>query len=186
LTQAIARAEDKLVFSTPEQLGDRLFDMILGTAAGAAGGLVGGKAIEWFAGRWATRAGAEGVGAKGLGKDYVDILSPEAKQHILYGDKPGSGGHMWPGQEGKTVFPESWSGDKIVDAVGDITTSPSTKWYAQTVTGGAYTAKGDAAKWVAYETRDGVRMRVVYQPATGKVVTAFPDDAPIPPYKPIK
>jgi len=125
-------------------------------------------------------------GAKGLGKDYVDILSPEAKQHILYGDKPGSGGHMWPGQEGKTVFPESWSGDKIVDAVGDITTSPSTKWYAQTGTGGAYTAKGDAAKWVAYETRDGVRMRVVYQPATGKVVTAFPDDAPIPPYKPIK
>lgn len=62
--QAIGRAEDKLVFSTPEQLGDRLFDMTLGTAAGAAGGLVGGKAIEWFAGRWATRAGAEGVGAK--------------------------------------------------------------------------------------------------------------------------
>ncbi|WP_261991215.1 filamentous hemagglutinin N-terminal domain-containing protein [Pseudomonas sp. SC3(2021)] len=125
-------------------------------------------------------------GAKGLGKDYVDILSPEAKQHILYGDKPGSGGHMWPGQEGKTVFPKSWSGDKIVDAIGDITTSPSTKWYAQTGTGGAYTAKGDAAKWVAYETRDGVRVRVVYQPATGKVITAFPDDAPIPPYKPIK
>ena len=126
------------------------------------------------------------AGAKGLGKDYVDILSPEAKQHILYGDKPGSGGHMWPGQEGKTVFPESWSGDKIVDAIGDITTSPSTKWYAQTGTGGAYTAKGDAAKWVAYETRDGVRVRVVYQPATGKVITAFPDDAPIPPYKTIK
>ncbi|AMW86571.1 Putative large exoprotein involved in heme utilization or adhesion of ShlA/HecA/FhaA family [Pseudomonas yamanorum] len=62
--QAIGRGEDKLVFSTPEQLGDRLFDMTLGTAAGAAGGLVGGKAIEWFAGRWATRAGAEGVGAK--------------------------------------------------------------------------------------------------------------------------
>ncbi|WP_248768979.1 hypothetical protein [Pseudomonas sp. MWU12-2345] len=52
--------------------------------------------------------------------------------------------------------------------------------------GGTYTAKGDAAKWVAYETRDGVRMRVVYQPATGKVVTAFSDDAPIPPCKPIK
>lgn len=125
-------------------------------------------------------------GPKGLAKDYVDILSPEAKQHILYGDMPGSGGHMWPGQEGKTGFPESWSGDKIVDAVGDITTSPSTEWYAQTGTGGAYTAKGDAAKWVAYETRDGVRMRVVYQPATGKVVTTFPDDAPIPPCKPIK
>lgn len=125
-------------------------------------------------------------GAKATGKDYVDILSPEAKKHILYGDKPGSGGHMWPGQPGKTVFPQSWSADKIVHEVGDIATSPNTKWYAQTGTGGIYTSKGDPAKWVAYEVRDGVRMRVVYQPATGKVVTAFPDNAPIPPYKPIK
>lgn len=45
---------------------------------------------------------------------------------------------MWPGQEGKTVFPGSWSGDKIVDAVGDIATSPSTKWYAQIGIGGDY------------------------------------------------
>nr|WP_288500145.1 DUF637 domain-containing protein [uncultured Pseudomonas sp.] len=126
------------------------------------------------------------LGAKATGKDYVDILSPEAKKHILYGDKPGSGGHMWPGQPGKTVFPQSWSADKIVHEVGDIATSPNTKWYAQTGTGGIYTSKGDPAKWVAYEVRDGVRMRVVYQPATGKVVTAFPDNAPIPPYKPIK
>ncbi|TDN42516.1 EndoU domain-containing protein, partial [Azoarcus indigens] len=125
-------------------------------------------------------------GAKATGKDYVDILSPEAKKHILYGDKPGSGGHMWPGQPGKTAFPQSWSADKIVHEVGDIATSPNTKWYAQTGTGGAYTSKGDPAKWVAYEVRDGVRMRVVYQPATGKVITAFPDNAPIPPYKPIK
>ncbi|WP_421552932.1 cytidine deaminase-like fold-containing protein [Pseudomonas yamanorum] len=85
--QAIARAEDKLVFSTPEQLGDRLFDMTLGTAAGAAGGLVGGKAIEWFAGRWATRAGAEGVGAKGLdtGKaPYTSTVSPDAEAGMPY------------------------------------------------------------------------------------------------------
>ncbi|MBV4504794.1 DUF637 domain-containing protein [Pseudomonas sp. BW13M1] len=132
-------------------------------------------------------AGASGFGgAKATGKDYVDILSPEAKKHILYGDKPGSGGHMWPGQPGKTVFPQSWSAVKIVHEVGDIATSPNTKWYAQTGTGGIYTSKGDPAKWVAYEVRDGVRMRVVYQPATGKVVTAFPDNAPIPTYKPIK
>ena len=64
--------------------------------------------------------------------------------------------------------------------------SGSDWWYAQTGTGGVYTATGDPAKWVAYETRDGVRMRVVYQSATGKVVTAFPDDAPVPPYKPIR
>ncbi|KWS13547.1 hypothetical protein DNF23_39980 [Pseudomonas syringae pv. pisi] len=42
---------------------------------------------------------------------------------------------MGPGQEGGTVFPKDSSGDKIVDAIADITTSPSTKWYAQTGTG---------------------------------------------------
>jgi len=28
-----------------------------------------------------------------------------------------------------------------------------------------------------------VRIRVIYEPATGKVVTAFPDNNPMPPYK---
>lgn len=53
---------------------------------------------------WTTKsASGDTVCAKATGKDYVDILPPEAKKHILYGDKPGSGGHMWPGQPGKTV-----------------------------------------------------------------------------------
>ena len=118
--------------------------------------------------------------------EYVDILSPEARQHILYGDGPGSGGHMWPGQPGKSTFPQDWSGDKIIHNIGDITTSPSTQWYAQTGTGGPYTKAGDPARWVAYETRDGVRIRVVYEPATGKVITGFPDPNPVPPaYRPI-
>lgn len=117
---------------------------------------------------------------------YVDILSPEAKQHILYGDKPGSGGHLHPGKEGKTVFPESWSADKVVHEIGDITTSPNTKWYAQSGTGGIYTKAGQPARWAAYEVRDGVRIRVIYEPATSKVITAFPDSGKIPPnYKSI-
>ncbi|EPJ9523379.1 DUF637 domain-containing protein, partial [Pseudomonas aeruginosa] len=154
----------------------------------AAKNLVNAIAESPVSGSMSSQFGAVGDLGRlgGGGKGYVDILSHEAKQHILYGDKPGSGGHMWPGQAGKTVFPQNWSADKIVHEVGDIATSPSTKWYAQTGTGGVYTSKGDPAKWVAYEVRDGVRMRVVYQPATGKVITAFPDNAPIPPYKPIK
>jgi hypothetical protein len=46
--------------------------------------------------------------------------------------------------------------------------------------------KGDPAKWVSYEVRDGVRIRVVHQPAIGRVITGFPDDQLMPPYKPIK
>ncbi|MFM1365718.1 EndoU domain-containing protein [Yersinia enterocolitica] len=133
-----------------------------------------------------TVAKSSDLGLSASNQKYVDILSPEAKQHILYGDGPTSGGHLYPGNPGKTVFPQNWTADKVVHEVGDITTSPNTTWYAQTGTGGQYTSKGDPAKWVAYEERDGVRIRVVYQPATGKVITAFQDNTPMPPYKPTK
>ncbi|WP_209435497.1 EndoU domain-containing protein, partial [Photorhabdus khanii] len=109
---------------------------------------------------------------------YVDILSPEAKQHILYGDSPTQGGHLYPGNPGKTVFPQNWTADKVVHEIGDIATSPKTQWYAQTGTGGVYTNAGKPARWVAWEVRDNVRVRVVYEPASGKIVTAFPDNNP--------
>lgn len=116
--------------------------------------------------------------------DYIDILTPESRQHILYGDDPAIGGHLWPGQ-GKTVFPESWSADKVIHEVGDIVTSSNTIWYGQRGIG-LYTKAGEAARWAAWEVRDGVRIRVVYEPANGKVITAFPDVRPIPPLKPAK
>ncbi|ENA0610605.1 EndoU domain-containing protein [Enterobacter bugandensis] len=112
---------------------------------------------------------------------YVDILSPEAKQHILYGDSPTQGGHLYPGNPGKTVFSQSWTADKVVHAIGDIATSPDTQWFAQTGTCGVYTKAGQPARWVTWAERDGVRVRVVYEPANGKIVTAFPDDNPVPP-----
>lgn len=105
---------------------------------------------------------------------------PKAQKHILHGDGPGSGGHMWPGQPGKTTFPQSWDSKKIISEIDDIVNSPSTKWYAQQGTGGALTKSGKAATWVAWEVRDGVQIRVVYQSAKGRIVTAFPDSGPIP------
>ena len=118
---------------------------------------------------------------------YVDILSPEARQHILYGESLTTGGHMYPGNPGKTIFPPTWSANKIVHAVGDIATSPDTMWYAQTGTGGLYTKAGRPSRWVAWETRDNVRVRVVYEPANVKVITAFPDAGLVPPtLKPVK
>ncbi|WP_241148138.1 EndoU domain-containing protein [Xanthomonas axonopodis] len=118
--------------------------------------------------------------------NYVDIIPPEIRQHILYGDGSGSGGHMWPGQHEKSVFPQSWGADKIIHEIGDIATCPKTTWYAQTGIGEIYTRRGDPAKWVAFEVRGGVRIRVVYQPAIGKVITAFPDDTPMPSLKTIE
>ena len=116
----------------------------------------------------------------------MDILLPADRQHILYGDGPGSGGHLWPGQPGKTPFPQGWSADKVIDVVGDIATSPNTQWYIQSGGEDGRTASGSAGRWVAYETRDGVRVKVVVEPITGRVVTSHPDDRPVPQYKPIR
>ena len=125
---------------------------------------------------------------KNYGRDnpnHINVLSGNSIQHILYGDKTG-GGHLFPGKTGKTTFPQHWSASKITHEISDIVTSPKTQWYAQTGTGGKYTAKGRPARWVSYETRDGIRIRTVYEPATGKVVTAFPDRTSNPKYNPVK
>uniref|UniRef100_UPI00248DEC57 DUF637 domain-containing protein n=1 Tax=Parendozoicomonas sp. Alg238-R29 TaxID=2993446 RepID=UPI00248DEC57 len=144
--------------------------VLSGKVTGVPGAPAGKNADD--AGSVSSRVGSD--------SDFVDVLSPESRKHILEGDGPGSGGHLWPGQPGKTPFPEGWSGDKVVHEVGDIATSPNTKWYAQTGSGGEYTKSGKPAKWVAWEVRDNVRIRVVYEPATGRVVTGFPDSDPIP------
>ena len=106
---------------------------------------------------------------------FKNSLSPKARQHILHGDGPGSGGHLWPGQPGKTTFPQDWTEAMIIHAVSDILTSVDTHWLAQTGSGGALTKSGAPARWRAWEVRDGVRIRIVYEPATGEVITAFPD-----------
>ena len=146
------------------------------------------KLIQYVAAKaFLSVAKSSDLGLSPANQKYVDILSPEAKQHILYGESPTQGGHLYPGNPGKTVFPQGWSADKVVHTVGDIATSPDTKWFAQTGTGGAYTNAGRPARWVAWEEREGVRVRVVYEPASGKIVTAFPDNNPTPPaLKPIK
>nr|WP_281166420.1 EndoU domain-containing protein [Chitiniphilus shinanonensis] len=54
----------------------------------------------------------------------------------MYGDGPNNGGHAWPGNQGKSLFPVEWSTEKTIHEVGDIATSPNTRWYAQTGTGG--------------------------------------------------
>jgi len=146
------------------------------------------KLIQYVAAKaFLSVAKSSDLGLSPANQKYVDILSPEAKQHILYGDSTTQGGHLYPGNPGKTVFPQSWSADKVVHTVGDIAISPDTKWFAQTGTGGTYTNAGRPARWVAWEEREGVRVRVVYEPASGKIVTAFPDNNPTPPaLKPIK
>lgn len=118
---------------------------------------------------------------------YVDTHSPEVRPHILYGESVTSDVHMCMGEPGKTIFPSAWSANKIVNSVSDIATSRDTTWFAQTGTGGLYTKAGRPSRWVAWETRNNVRVRVVYESANGKVITAFPDAGLVlPTLKPVK
>ena len=103
-------------------------------------------------------------------EDEEDLnLATEARtQHILNGDGPGSGGHLWPGAAGKTPFPASWSATRIMNSISDIATDP-TAWQ-NAVTQGSRT--------ILTGTEDGVDIRVVVDTQTGEIITGYPTNLP--------
>lgn len=88
------------------------------------------------------------------------------------------GGHKWPGQPGKTVFPGDWGTEKILNSVADVATRENGRgstWTQQTGKAGKlFTKKGDPSRWKIEGAVDGVNIRVIFEPATGRVVTGFP------------
>jgi len=107
----------------------------------------------------------------GEGRDLID---GDAQYHIITGNRTG-GGHKWPGQPGKTVFPSSWDTDKILDGVADVATNPSSTWTWQTgARGSMYTRAGDPSRVKIEGVYDGVNIRVIFEPANDRIVTAFP------------
>jgi hypothetical protein len=103
-----------------------------------------------------------------------DLIPGEDQQHIISGNSTG-GGHKWPGQPGKRVFPASWDTDTILDNVADVATDPNSTWTWQTGRQGSlYTRAGDPSRVRIDGVRDGVNIRVIFEPATGRFVTAFP------------
>ncbi|MFB9588402.1 polymorphic toxin-type HINT domain-containing protein [Streptomyces racemochromogenes] len=107
----------------------------------------------------------------GVGRELID---GQAQFHIIHGDKTG-GGHKWPGQAGKTVFPSSWGTDQILDAVADVATSPSSKWdWVKGPQGSTFTKKGTASRVAITGTYDGVDIKVIYEPASNRIITGYP------------
>jgi|GEM_PF-1518820 len=95
----------------------------------------------------------------------VNLASKERTAHILFGDGEFSGGHMAPGNLGKSIFPEAWSGDKIMKEISDIATDPTLKWTPNRVVNGIQRYSIDGV-------RDDVNIRVI---TDGKdIITAFP------------
>ncbi|MFF0249975.1 DNRLRE domain-containing protein [Streptosporangium sandarakinum] len=107
----------------------------------------------------------------GIGRE---LIGGQEQFHIIHGDRTG-GGHKWPGQPGKTVFPRGWDTDKILDSIVDVATSPNSVRTQQTGRAGAlYTRNGDPSRWKVEGVVDGVNIRVIYEPATNRIVTGFP------------
>ena len=110
----------------------------------------------------------------GCGSLGRDLIPGEDQVHIIFGDARG-GGHKWPGNIGKSVFPESWDTDKILDAVADVATNPGNTWtWQKGAPGSLYTRAGDPSRVAIEGTVDGVKIKVIFEPATQKFVTAYP------------
>jgi hypothetical protein len=98
--------------------------------------------------------------------DPSTIDAESRRVHILWGDEWGGGHHHESGKPGKTVFPDDWDDDKIMDTVNDVAKNPDTPPHQQR-----------NGSWVVQGTRDGVRVEVIID-EDGNVVTAYPVDGP--------
>lgn len=107
----------------------------------------------------------------GVGRD---VIPGEDQFHIISGNKTG-GGHKWPGNPGKTVFPHDWDTDKILDVVADVATDPNSSWtWQKGAPGSLFTNKGKLSRVRIEGVREGINVRVIFEPATQRFVTAFP------------
>lgn len=122
-----------------------------------------------------ARNEAAAAGRLATGIRIKRSLNARERKHILDGDGPTSGGHRYPGNPGKELFPREWSDEQIIGNIEDIVNSDDTQWRAETGNGGTHTRQGRPARWRAWEFRDGTRIRVIWEPATGHIRSAFPD-----------
>ncbi|WP_146076593.1 RHS repeat-associated core domain-containing protein [Rathayibacter sp. AY1A7] len=130
----------------------------------ALGG-VGGKSVSAEA--QASELGGALSSANKNPQSFTNLASGYRTKHII-------DGHMVPGEPGNSLFPESWSAEKIMHEVSDIATDPSLKWRKQTGSGGDYTKRGDAARFIVTGERDGVVIDVIVEPAGEGIISGYP------------
>jgi len=134
-------------------------------AAYAVGGeTLFAKALTWGKGLFSGAKAAK-----------ASLITSGRANHILVGDATGGGHKFGLGRlfNGKTKFPWKWSDDKILNAVSDVATNPSSKWIQQTGKPGSLLTKaGNAVKFKVEGVFDGVKIRAIVQ--GGEVITGFP------------
>jgi hypothetical protein len=146
-------------------------------AAAGGGGGNGGPPRRWVlsgggngggSGKYTNAFNSAATDSRVKNSNYAKSrqrISEQAVNHILHGDSAGRGGHLWPGQPGKSAFPQSWSANRILDEVQSIASDSGISGRRQ-----------DDGRVVKDKMVDGVNVRVVIESEQkgGGVVTAFP------------
>lgn len=97
----------------------------------------------------------------------ASIISPQRRDHILYGDATGGGHKFGAGKPCKSEFPEHWDEQTIVKEVGLIASNDNLDWEQQR--NGYY---------VAEQKVGTVKVRVVKDRENKQVITAYPTNMP--------
>lgn len=98
--------------------------------------------------------------------DYVDLSTPQRREHILDGDASGGGHRSGTGNPGKSEFPQSWSDDKIMHEISDIATDPKST-----------IRSSNHGRTITEGTREEVDIKVI-QEHNGEIVTGYPTNVP--------
>jgi hypothetical protein len=99
-------------------------------------------------------------------REYLKRFTPASSsraEHVF-------DGHRFPGKPGKSLFPESWSKDKIIGHVNDVARDSESTWciapYQRTRSG--------LRRYYAEGTRENVNVRVVVEPRGEGIITSYP------------
>ena len=82
--------------------------------------------------------------------------------HILVGDRTGGGHRHGAGQQ-RSEFPQAWTDDAIIMAIERIANSSTST-----------SSNGRLGRKIFMGTENSVRIKVVADPKTGRIITGFP------------
>lgn len=132
--------------------------MIQGQNRKAAVLLAALAVLVLLADMWATPASAPSSPTL-----TAPTLTVQAEQHILHGDKRGGGHLHGTGKACKSEFPADWDAGEVVAHVKTIAANDNLGWERQ-----------DNGYYVAEQTVEGTRVRVVLNRDRSGIVTAYP------------
>ena len=104
----------------------------------------------------------------------VNLASEKRTLHILIGEDLKPGGHQFPGNAGKTLFPSHWSSGKIMEAASEVATNPNNTWTRADGLTSYYYKNGKPARFTIIGEYEGIKIKVVIEPAGEGIITAHP------------